>query len=217
MLQPIDISSDTAIDGRRYYIREGYSVPSVTTILGATADQTYLNRWRANNPDGQSVAANRGNAVHSAIENFLLHGVEPDRGQAYPFFQHIKPLLQTIKPHFLELPIFSKQHGFAGRVDCGALLTINGEDYNILIDWKTSAKKKYKWYDYPLQLAAYLNGFRETYPECGIPFSHTMIVCVNPEGVQLELFEAEQIDFYWEQFKKRLKQFKDFHVSAVGQ
>lgn len=209
MLTPIELKAITDKEsGRRVYINEvGLKAPSVTTILGQTADRSFLNKWNQDNPGAREEAADRGQAVHTAIENFLKYKTLTEvTSIAAPYFQHVKPFLNTIIPLFLELPIFSNLHGFAGRIDCGAIVC---GDTPVIIDWKTSAKKKYNWYDYPLQLAAYLHGFKESYPLFEIDFTQTLIVCVTPETLQLKAFTPEEVENNWHSFLSRLAIYKE--------
>jgi hypothetical protein len=63
------------INGRRHYqIAPEIYVPSVTTVLGATAtaaSKAALNNWLANNPGGREAAAERGTTIHKACEDYI--------------------------------------------------------------------------------------------------------------------------------------------------
>lgn len=63
------------INGRRHYrIAPEVYVPSVTTVLGATATEANkkaLNNWLTRNPGGREAAANRGTEIHKACEDYL--------------------------------------------------------------------------------------------------------------------------------------------------
>lgn len=70
-LEPLRVE----INGRRHYrIAPQVYVPSVTTILGATASpasKKALNNWLAKNPGGREAAAERGTAIHKACEDYI--------------------------------------------------------------------------------------------------------------------------------------------------
>lgn len=73
--------SDTVqINGRRYYVvkeeEKTHYLPSVTTILGATSDDTGLQKWRESVGEEKAnqiskFSANRGTLMHYHIEMFL--------------------------------------------------------------------------------------------------------------------------------------------------
>tara|TARA_R100001463_G_scaffold55106_1_gene106477 strand:- start:986 stop:1918 length:933 start_codon:yes stop_codon:yes gene_type:complete len=61
------------INGSRHYKTPFGSLPSVTTILGATqGSKAALERWSKKNPGKKEEAARRGTAVHSRMEHYLL-------------------------------------------------------------------------------------------------------------------------------------------------
>jgi len=66
------------INGRRYYnVEEGTQYPSVTTILGAFADQSGLDKWRKRVGEAEAnriskFSANRGTVMHQLCEYYIL-------------------------------------------------------------------------------------------------------------------------------------------------
>jgi hypothetical protein len=61
------------INGSRHYKTPFGSLPSVTTILGATqGSKAALERWNKKNPGKKEQAARRGTAVHARMEHYLL-------------------------------------------------------------------------------------------------------------------------------------------------
>jgi len=61
------------INGSRHYKTPFGSLPSVTTILGATqGSKAALERWSKKNPGKKEEAARRGTAVHARMEHYLL-------------------------------------------------------------------------------------------------------------------------------------------------
>ena len=61
------------INGSRHYKTPFGSLPSVTTILGATqGSKAALERWAKKNPGKKEQAARRGTAVHARMEHYLL-------------------------------------------------------------------------------------------------------------------------------------------------
>ena len=61
------------INGSRHYKTPFGSLPSVTTILGATqGSKAALERWSKKNPGKKEEAARRGTAVHARMEHYSL-------------------------------------------------------------------------------------------------------------------------------------------------
>ena len=61
--------------GSRKYEVAGYRLPSVTTILGRTKDDTYLKKWIADKGEKEAeriknASAVRGTSMHKYLENY---------------------------------------------------------------------------------------------------------------------------------------------------
>ena len=64
-------------NGSRNYEVAGYRLPSVTTILGRTKDDTYLKKWIADKGKKEAeriknASAVRGTSMHKYLENYVL-------------------------------------------------------------------------------------------------------------------------------------------------
>ena len=64
-------------NGSRNYDIAGYRLPSVTTILGRTKDDTYLRKWIAQKGKEEAErikiqSATRGTSMHKYLENYVL-------------------------------------------------------------------------------------------------------------------------------------------------
>lgn len=67
---------------RKYLTPDGKRLPSVTTILSATADKTYLDEWRDRVGKVESdrvvlEATDIGSSLHTNLENYILRNEEP--------------------------------------------------------------------------------------------------------------------------------------------
>jgi len=142
-----DIKSKTFPDGKRYYtLEDGTRLPSVTTVVGAQKKQSIMEwRRRVGEEEANKIskrATSRGTNVHTICENYLnnkpdfMSGIMPD---AVEYFLSIKPYLNKINNiHYQEVPLWSKQLGLAGKVDCIA----EYEGVLSVIDFKTSSRPK---------------------------------------------------------------------------
>lgn len=99
-----------------------------------------------------SAAAERGSAVHAAIERVLLDEYHEEAGDVAPYLAAFKRFLAAFDPvvAFSEATVFSHRHGFAGTLDLVADVEGHGR---LLVDMKTGASGP--WPDVSLQLAAY--------------------------------------------------------------
>ena len=139
--------------------------PSVTTYLNSYPTSEHLVKWIAENGFHESramrdAAGKSGTKIHQNIE-LLLEGKELTREGSFTTEEWVKlesfvKWHQDYKPEViaLEVPVFSKKGGYAGRVDC--IAKINGELY--IVDWKSSANIHKS---FPLQFAAYANAIEE--------------------------------------------------------
>lgn len=136
--------------GRVYTTPEGNRYPSVTTVIGAASDTSWLDAWKARVGEEEvrkvsSQAARRGTAVHELAENYLNNDHNYTKGHMpgnVATFSQIRPLLDKHvgKVYGLEVPLYSDTLKVAGRVDCLA----DWDDQLSIIDFKTSKREKRK-------------------------------------------------------------------------
>lgn len=136
------------VDGKRYYKTPAGNLPSVTTVLGQKLKNPGLEAWKARVGEEEAKrvstqAAGRGSAVHLLCEKYLSNDPDYKRG-AMPFnlvtFSSIKKHLDLCigTVYGLEVPLWSKRLGTAGRTD----LLAGWLGVNSVIDFKTSKRKK---------------------------------------------------------------------------
>lgn len=182
----------TKENGKRVYVGpDGREYPSVTTVLGKTADKSGLDRWREGLAkrwlrkkgmgesddytvrmlgealgDQVSTEAKRiGTAAHEGIERYL----RGEDNQSIPLlaWAHTMKMyweLQRISDiRYLETRMRSDTLGIAGTVDCIAKF----DKKLSVIDFKTNSKKKKDEHlqDYRLQLCAYGIMWNESHPK----------------------------------------------------
>ena len=173
-----DLVADTRETGRVYVAPDGSRYPSVTTVLGILSEDS-IREWRqrVGEEEANKVshrASNRGTAVHSIIEGYLKNEPTDD------YLPHIKQSLQNLRPILdksigkifgLEVALFSRHLGLAGRCDCVAEF----DGVPSIVDFKTSkrVKKKENISNYFAQMSAYAIMFEE---RTGMPITNTVIV-----------------------------------------
>jgi hypothetical protein len=191
----------TTIDGqRRYLTPDGSAVASVTTILGATKDQTHLEQWR------RSVGVNRaeeivteaagvGTRMHKYLESYIETGVWPVAG-SNPYAQQAHSMATAIKVHALddmdeiwgsEVALYVPQL-YAGTADLVGIYKGNPA----VCDFKQSNKvKKKEWIeDYFLQMTAYLISHNELYGT-DIREGHIFMCTRDLQYLQFDLWPDE--------------------------
>ena len=173
-----DLVTDTTAERRLYLAPDGSKFPSVTTVLGILSEDA-IRAWRlrVGEEEANKVghrASNRGTAVHSIIEGYLKNEPTDD------YLPHIKQSLQNLRPILdrsigkifgLEVALFSRHLGLAGRCDCVAEF----DGVPSIVDFKTSkrVKKKENISNYFAQMSAYAIMFEE---RTGMPITNTVIV-----------------------------------------
>ncbi len=162
----------TEIDGKRFYKSpDGDLYKSVTTIIGEQLPKPYLKIWRQKIGDAEAdkimlQAANRGTAVHTMCERYLMNDENWKKGMM-PFnvdtFKVIKEVLDNSvsEVYGIELSLYSKYLKTAGTIDL--VCDYNGE--LAVVDFKTSkwAREEKDIYSYFLQLTAYSIMLEECY------------------------------------------------------
>lgn len=137
------ISEKLVPGGRVYTTPDGASYPSVTTVLGAMEDKTWLHQWRAAIGEEQADAitrasAKRGTEMHHLIENYLTGGQLDKTLSGYSCFNKLKIYLNKITPLGIEVPLWSDRLRVAGRTDCIGLY----EGKLCIIDFKSARSEK---------------------------------------------------------------------------
>ena len=196
--------NDPITKKRVYLTPDGEHLPSVTTILSATKDTTYLNEWRKNigyekAQEITTTAANRGTAMHSNLERFIK-GKQRQPGNN-PIHVIANSMADVIIENGLSKvkEIWSFEQSlyypglYSGTTDGVGIY----EDDPVIFDFKQSNKsKKEEWIeDYKMQVVAYAlahNTVYETNIRRGIIF-----ICTK--DLQFQKFEVAPKDFsYWE-------------------
>ena len=189
-LQPLEREH---IDGVRYYKipdeDELVKMVSITSVTSHFNKEIFV-KWRkkVGNEEADRItkaATGRGTDMHTLTEHYLKNENLPEVRPISDFlFKIAKGKLNKINNiHALEGPLYSKELGIAGTVDC--IAEYDGE--LAIIDFKTSKKPKPRdWIEhYFVQCIAY--GFM-LYEMTGISIKKLVIImaCENGECVVYE-------------------------------
>jgi hypothetical protein len=171
LVESLSISSEDTPDGRYYTIPSGDRLPSVTTVLGRSSDNTWIEEWkkRVGAEKAKIIsekAARRGSIIHGMAEKYVLNdakyaaGVMPSHTV---MFSPIKKVLdhRVNNVYGIELALYSRTLGTAGRTD----LVAKFDDVPSIIDYKTSRriKKEEDIENYFLQSTVYSMMFHRLY------------------------------------------------------
>ena len=149
--------------GTRTYEVGGFNLPSVTTILNKTKDQSFLTKWkdRIGHDEAQRIfnlSSKRGTAMHKFLEKHIEgYGYEdltPIGREAAPMAQKIiKVGLAPVSEYYGSEVTLYYPGLYAGTTD----LVCRHNDMDTIADFKQSNRaKKEEWIeDYFLQIAAY--------------------------------------------------------------
>lgn len=187
------------VNGQRIYRTPVGDYPSITTILGATADKTWLQGWQASLGVDKAAAetkrcADRGTAVHLLAERYLNN--DPDYAQGFKLdeqklFNQIKISLNKINNiHAQEIPMYSSLLKVAGRCDCIAEYagTLS------VIDFKTSNGNKDDKIieDYFLQCTAYSLMYEEMF---NVAIEQIVVIIAVEKGMMGQVFIRNRSDY----------------------
>jgi len=195
-------SSRSLINNARHYDVGEEKLPSVTTILSATQSEekkASLAAWRERMGTENATrivdqAANRGTAMHTILERYLL-------GQGYLDLTELGQNAQTMAEQIITKGINNRLSEFwglevtlyypglyAGATDVVGIYD-NAES---IVDFKQSNKpKRREWIeDYKLQLAAYALAHNEVY---GTSINKGVnLICTKDNYFQEFVFEGEE-------------------------
>lgn len=186
-------------DPRIYLTPEG-NFPSMTTILGQLTSQKDLEGWREHvgHDEADRIVAeaiSRGNALHDYNELYLKNELTRSymtHPQAKILFNRVKTYLDDITLVVgTEVPLYSKEYGFAGRCDAIGVI----DDHVCIIDHKNTRKvmhqSKYgrrKLWKYKLQCCGYARALKEM---TTLEATHGYLVVGNVEAVTGECIKFE--------------------------
>jgi hypothetical protein len=194
--------NDPVTKKRVYLTPDGESLPSVTTILGATKDMTALNEWRnrVGHAKAQQItteAAGVGTAMHANLERFIAGlqrqpGNNPVHVQANKMADVIidKGLRDVNEVWAMEQSLYYPGL-YSGTTDLVAVYKGNPS----VCDYKqTNKPKKEEWVeDYKIQLVAYILAHNKIYGT-DIQEGHVFMCSRN--------FEYQQFDLWPQDFNK---------------
>ncbi len=198
--------------GRKYHFDDGSAYYSVTTMLGNTADKSYLEEWR--NRIGRQKAEHItktagiiGTDMHKCLEDYMLK-----RSPQFPnsviknLFKQIKPFVDknVSNVHASEMVLYSDSLQLAGTADGIVDFMINGVPEFSILDFKTANRRpRVEWIsDYFLQMTAYAMMYEEMYgkfPKYGVLLfaykkvrsPHRQIICYT-EKYKSHVIERNQ-------------------------
>ena len=203
LLPSINVVCDDTENGRYYVIDNITRLPSVTTVLGRMLPHDYLDEWRdrvgeveANRISKQ--ASRRGSLIHRVAEKYILNDKNYAKNLMPVNVVSVKKLTKILDEHVsvvrgIELPLFSKLLGTAGRGD----LLCEWDGVLSFVDFKTSKRSRTRddVIGYFLQVTAYAAMARIMY---GIKILQTVIVILVDHDDEPTVF-VSKFDDYLEQ------------------
>ena len=204
-----------AVTGIRHYDFAGVRLPSVTTILAKTKDQTYLTNWK--NKVGheeaeriKNLSSKRGTAMHKFLEKHIQRTGYEDLTeigqQAKPMAQKIIETGLTPIQEYYGSEIMVHYPGlYAGSTD----LVCMHNDLETIVDFKQSNRpKKQEWInDYFLQISAYAMAHDAYY---GSTIRQGVIMICTPDLYYQEFRITDQGLRSWKhKFLKRLDHYNE--------
>lgn len=157
-------------DERHIYKLNGVIIPSVTTLMKPLSEAIY----GGIDEEVLRVAAEKGTAVHNAIENFIQFGIEDIDSKYEAYFQAFLKFWKDVRPRILktESKVYHKIYRYAGTTDfvadIGGKLTI--------IDWKTSSRIE------KVLTGVQLEGYARAYESHGVEIEKKAIVLLKKNG-----------------------------------
>ena len=205
--------------GSRTYDVSGTKLPSVTTILAQTKDQSYLDRWKAKVGHEEAeriknLSSKRGTSMHKFIEKHITGAGYDDLTeigqQAKPMAQKIIDIGLTPVTEYYGSEVSLYYPGlYAGSTDLVCIH--NGKE--TIADFKQANKpKKEDWIeDYFLQIGAY--AMAHDYVHGSNIEQGVIMICTRDLYYQEFKFDGEQMRQYRHKFLERLNQFYGRNVA----
>lgn len=203
-----DMSVDTLTTGRTYHTPDG-SYPSLTTMLGKTANNPWLDMWKARVGEEEAArvskeATDRGTLVHSFAERHFNGESIWKELQTHPVDvkQMSRDLISAVEPNVSEIwgqeqILWSNKYRYAGRTDMVGVW----KGRPSIIDFKTAKKVKAvnQIRDYFIQCCGYAVAHNEMYGT-GI---RDIVVVITVDGKEPQTFEKTAPPFLYELQNRR--------------
>mgnify|MGYP003146207958 CR=1 FL=1 len=201
--------------GKRVYEISSYRLPSVTTILGATKNTEFLNKWKAKVGEAEAdriknVSSARGTSMHKFLESYVT-------GVGYDDLTELGQAARPMADKIMEIGLapVSEYYGsevtlhypglYAGQTDLVCLH--NGVE--TVVDFKQANRpKKKEWIeDYYLQIAAY--AMAHDYVHNSNIEQGVIMVCTPDLYYQEFVVSGAELRRYKHEFLKRLDSYHD--------
>ena len=219
-----NIKTETLDTGRTYFTPEG-NFSSVTTILGATANNMWMDRWKNSlikklGSEELAVeemkqiskkATDRGELIQKYLERYWnKENIFPDLSkETNDVIEMTTKLVNATiknigKVYSQEIALWNTQLGYAGRVD----MVAEWKGVLSVIDFKTSKKKKYKSdvKDYYIQCAAYADAHNLMF---GTSIEKLIILITTETGL-VQGFYGNRVS-YLPDLKYRINEYRRLH------
>ena len=205
--------------GSRIYDFNGMRMPSVTTILSKTKDQSFLTAWKnkvghENAERIKNHSASRGSAMHKFLEKHV-DGIGYDdlttlgREAKLMAQKIIEDGLSNVSEYYGSEVMLYYPDLYAGSTD----LVCMHDGMETIVDFKQANRpKKEEWIeDYYLQIAAYAMAHDYVH---GSNIQQGVIMVCTPDLYYQEFkCEGEKMRHYRHEFLKRLSQFHGKNVA----
>ena len=209
---------------RVYQTPDGESLPSVTTILGATKDMTALNEWKKRIGEDKAnqitrEAAGIGTAMHSNLERFIT-GLPRQPGNN-PVHVHANAMADIIIKNGLsemnEIWAIEQSLYFPGLYSGTTDLVGVYKGNPAVCDYKqTNKPKKEEWIsDYKIQLVAYILAHNEVYGT-NIKEGHVFMCSRDLLYQQFDLW-PDEFDFWQEEWLKKVEEYYTTGLQGLKQ
>jgi genome maintenance exonuclease 1 len=189
--------------------------PSVTTVLGATSDKKWLEKWKKAVGEEEAKrqskrATDRGTALHDLFEKHLLgEAVKPNILDHYRWKSLVPVMARIDGIECVETALYSDTIGVAGRTD--AIARFDG--VLSVIDLKTSSKHREESdiFDYFVQESTYGIMYAELLNTRDVSLFPKRIVTilVNDEDATPQIFVKSLEPKYVLEMKKRVELFNN--------
>lgn len=223
------------VGGRRYYATGAGVLPSVHTVLDATANNYGLDRWREQVGEQaadvtRAVSIARGNAIEAALERYLLGGDPPtgalvDDGW-WSSVAAVADVFRCIDSLELQARVVNPIDGYAGTADARCELSSDqlaalGVDASgprrVIVDWKSRSKRdrqtgklvnptRSRVREWLQQLAAYIDADATSAPR---PIGLLVVARPGPPAVVHAITDPDDPDVH--RWRERIASFYDTH------
>jgi hypothetical protein len=180
-------------------VKQGIMAALTLPRLDGEDDERFISRVVNDSKQQAWQAAEEGNRIHAAIEEYFKNGA-----YVFDYQWHVDAVLDLLSKEFPDVSDWIAEKSFASPLGYGGKVDLHSPSTGIVVDFKTKdfgpGDNKKLAYDQHYQLAAYQTGLYLPSSPC----ANIFVSRTHPGHADIHVWSEEDIDSGWQVFSSAL-------------